>query len=67
MITKEQIENNEVFTIVNKATDYHYDTNDQRFYASNWDKTYDSKDYLERLINNNSKKFEGCTIEKFIN
>ena len=54
---------NETFTIVKKGTDTHYDTNDERFYNSNWERTQDSKEYLEMIMRNNPEKFEGCIIE----
>jgi len=55
----------ETFTIVRKggSQESHYDTNDQRFYGDNWERTQDSKEYLEMLIKNNPEKFEGCIIE----
>jgi formiminotetrahydrofolate cyclodeaminase len=55
----------ETYTIVKKGSsqESHYDTNDQRFYGDNWERTQDSKEYLERLIKNDSEKFEGCIIE----
>ena len=55
----------ETYTIVKKGSsqESRYDTNDQRFYGDNWERTQDSKEYLERLIKNNPEKFEGCIIE----
>jgi len=53
----------ETFTIVKKGTDTHYDTNDQRFYDGNWERTLDSKSYLEMLISNSTEKFESCEIQ----
>jgi len=55
---------NENYTIVIKKTDRHYDTNDERFYESNWERTKDSKEYLEGLIKNYPDKFENCIIEE---
>lgn len=55
--------NKETFTIVIKGTDSHYDTNDQRFYEGNWERTQDSKSYLEGLITNYPEKFRGCEIQ----
>jgi len=54
----------EKFTIVKKGTDNHYDTNDERFYGGSWERTQDSKEYLERIMKNNPEKFEGCIIEE---
>jgi len=56
--------NSEKHTIVNLNTSDHYDTNDERFYGQSWERTLDSKSYLQRLIINNPEKFEGCEIEK---
>jgi len=53
---------NETFTIVKKGTDTHFDTNDRRFYAGNWDRTGDTREYLEMLMSNDPEKFEGCEI-----
>ena len=58
-----KLENSETFTIVKKGTDNHYDTNDERFYGGTWERTQDSKKYLERIMENNPDKFEGCVIE----
>ena len=58
----ENSKNNETFTIVRKGTDIHYDTNDQKFYEGNWERTQDKKEYLEQLIQNDPEKFEDCTI-----
>ena len=52
------------YTIVKKATETHYDTNDQRFYDGNWERTEDTREYLKQLIKNNPEKFEGCKIQK---
>lgn len=52
----------ETYTIVHKSGK-HYDTNDEGFYDSNWERTQDKKAYLEMLIQNNPEKFEGCQIE----
>lgn len=57
------MKNNETFTIVQKSTGHHYDTNDQRFYAENWERSDDSKDYLQQLIENDPEKFVGCEIQ----
>jgi len=53
----------ENFTIIKKGTDLHYCTEDQRFYNDSWERTSDTKEYLEMLIENNPEKFEGCVIE----
>ena len=50
-------------TLVNKKTGSHYDTNDERFYNQNWEKTLDSEPYLKTLISNNPDKFEGYEIK----
>ena len=52
----------ETYTIIKKGTDTHYDTNDERFYEENWDRTQDTKDYLKMLIKNNPDKFIECII-----
>jgi len=54
----------EKYTIVDKNTGSHYDTNDQRFYNSSWERTQDKKEYLEMLIKNDPEKFSNCTIEE---
>jgi len=51
-------------TIVKKGTDVHYDTNDEKFYSSAWNRTQDTREYLEMLIRNNPAKFKGCIIEE---
>jgi len=53
----------ETFTIVKKGSDTHYDTYDERFYAGSWERTQDSKEYLEMIMKNNPEKFEECVIE----
>lgn len=53
----------ENYTIVNPLTGEHYDTNDEKFYSENWDRTLDTKNYLKGLIKNNPEKFEGYIIE----
>jgi len=55
-------EGGEVYSIVKKGTDTHYDTNDERFYGGSWVREGDSKKYLESLMSNNPKKFEDCEI-----
>ena len=52
----------ETYTIIKKSTDTHYDTNDERFYGGNWERTQDFKAYLELLIKNNPDKFTECII-----
>lgn len=52
----------ETFTIVHKSGT-HYDTNDQKFYDQKWERTLDSKKYLQGLIFNDPEKFAGCKIE----
>jgi len=56
------METKETFTIVKKGTDTHYDTNDECFYNGNWERTQDSKKYLEMIMRNNPEKFEECEI-----
>ena len=53
----------ETFTIVKKGSDNHYDTYDERFYTGSWQRTQDSKEYLEMIMKNNPEKFEECEIE----
>jgi len=60
------MKNKEIYTIVNSESGNHYDTNDERFYAENWERTMDNESYLKDLIKNNPEKFEGCKIEKSI-
>jgi len=57
----------ETFTIIQKSSGHHYDTNDQRFYGENWERTMDTKKYLLQLIENDPDKFEGCIIEDNVN
>jgi hypothetical protein len=52
----------ETFTIVH-SSGKHYDTIEEKFLASNWERTMDSKAYLERIMENDKEKFEGCKIE----
>ena len=52
----------EVHTIVHKATNRHYDTNEETFLPDSWECTKDTKKYLQMIINNNPDKFEGCEI-----
>jgi hypothetical protein len=54
--------NEEIYTLINPKTGSHYDTNDERFYEDSWEKTGDTKDYLQTLIENNPEKFEGYKI-----
>lgn len=53
----------ETYTIVQKLSGYHYDTNDKRFYSDSWERSQDTKKYLEQLIENNPEKFEGFEIQ----
>lgn len=53
----------ETFTLVNIKTGSHYDTNDEKFYGDNWERTQDTKEYLELLKSNNPEKFKDYTIE----
>tara|TARA_R110000824_G_scaffold39200_1_gene118803 strand:- start:2367 stop:2669 length:303 start_codon:yes stop_codon:yes gene_type:complete len=53
----------ENYTIVVKNTGKHYDTNEESFLGDKWEKTKDTKEYLEQLIKNNPNKFEGCEIQ----
>tara|TARA_R110001632_G_scaffold175286_1_gene294991 strand:+ start:224 stop:559 length:336 start_codon:yes stop_codon:yes gene_type:complete len=53
----------ENYTIVVKNTGTHYDTNEESFLGGKWEKTKDTKEYLEQLIKNNPNKFEGCEIQ----
>ena len=57
---------NNRFTIVDVSGTMYYDTYDFRFYPVDWNKTYDSKEYLQSLIENNPDEFEGCSIEEEI-
>jgi len=52
----------EIYTLVNKKTDAHYDTNDKRFYDASWERTLDSEEYLLQLKKNNPEKFEDFEI-----
>lgn len=55
----------EKYTLVNPKTGKHYDTIDERFYDDNWEKTIDTKEYLERLLlYDEDNKFEGYEITK---
>lgn len=58
------MENIEIYFIVNPTTGKHYDTLDERFYSFAWERTFDSKKYLETLMVNNPEKFEGCIIQE---
>jgi len=57
---------NEKYTLINPITGYHYDTNDERFYNESWEKTLDSKTYLELLVGNSPEKFEGFKIAEYL-
>lgn len=51
------------FYILNTKTDESFDTNEMKFYPSNWTPEIDcDKSYLERLIKNDPEKFENCII-----
>lgn len=54
----------ENYTIIHVNTHFHYDTNEERFLSTSWGMSYDSKSYLEMLIQNNPEKFDGCKIFK---
>lgn len=54
--------NTDIFTLIHPKTGKHYDTYDQRFYDQNWDRTKDSKKYLEGLKKNYPEKFGGFRI-----
>jgi len=52
----------EIYRIVHKNGNHHYDTNEEKFLTDNWNGTLDSKKYLKMLIVNNPEKFKDCTI-----
>ncbi len=56
------MKNQDKYTLVNPKNGKHYDTNDERFYDDNWERTQDSKEYLQRLVSNNPEKFEDFKI-----
>jgi len=58
------MKNKDKYTLVNPKNGKHYDTNDKRFYDDNWERTKDSKNYLEQIVGNNPEKFEGFNIVK---
>jgi len=50
--------------IRNTKTDEAFDTQEMKFYGSNWEPTMETdKDYLQSLIDNDPEKFENCIIE----
>ena len=51
------------FYILNTKTDQSFDTNEMRFYPSNWTPEFEEdRFYLERLMKNDPEKFENCII-----
>jgi len=52
---------------IEKSNGNHYDTNDYRWYDTQWEFSDDTKEYLQKLIRNYPLKFEGCTIEPNLN
>jgi hypothetical protein len=56
---------NGLFVIRNTKTDENFDTNEMKFYGSNWEPEYtDDRLYLEILLERDPEKFENCIIEK---
>lgn len=54
-----------MFIIRNTKTDQTFDTNDMKFYGSNWEPEFsDDKVYLETIISNNPENFIDCIIEE---
>lgn len=54
-----------LFYIRNTKTDQNFDTNEMKFYDSNWDPTLEKdKAYLENLIKEDQEKFENCIVEE---
>jgi len=50
--------------ILNTRTDENFDTNENRFYGSNWEPTYeDDKEWLQEMIDEDPEKFENCIVE----
>lgn len=55
-----------VFYIWNTKTDESFDTNENRFYGSNWESQLEEKSYLETVMAKSPEKFENCVIvQKF--
>lgn len=50
------------YYIWNTKTDANYDTNEGKFYSSNWEPELEKKSYLEMLISNSPDTFENCVI-----
>lgn len=56
---------NSLFVIRNKKTDQNFDTNEMKFYGSNWEPDYiDDIELLKTLISNDQDKFNDCVIEE---
>jgi len=52
-------EDKEELWYLRNASGHIYDTHDQRFYTEYWEPTLDTRAYLENLLRNDPKKFEG--------
>lgn len=53
------------FVIRNTKTDQTFDTNEMKFFGSNWEPEFtDDKVYLKSLIENDPLRFENCVIEE---
>jgi len=60
------IKKEERFSIMRRGSqdnDY-YNTNDEKFYNSSWERTNDKREYLQMLMDNDKEMFEGCVIEE---
>ena len=53
----------EIYTIVHKVSQHHYNTYEEAFYCERWERMFDSREHLEHLMDNYPDKFEGCEIE----
>lgn len=52
-----------LFYIWNTKTDASFDTNEMKFYPSNWEpELSDSKTFLESLVNENPEMFANCKV-----
>jgi hypothetical protein len=53
---------NATFYIWNTKTDESFDTNENRFYGSNWEVELEEKSYLESVMANDPERFIDCKI-----
>lgn len=58
----DESKNDEIYTIVDTKTGKHYDTEDEKFYGDDMERSTDTKKYLTMLMKNDPEKFKGYKI-----